>query len=73
MQYLGPGVDKRDIVYVLVCKTNNCIIGNMHSETWRVRMRCSRGYRWVASTMLADRESACRHTSSATKFEHIFI
>jgi hypothetical protein len=55
-RYLGPGIDKHEIVYVMVCTTTNLRIGDLHinSGTWRVRTRCLPGYRWV--TLDGDEE-----------------
>ena len=48
-RYLGPGIDKHELVYVMVCTATNFQIGDLHinSGTWRVRTRCLPGYRWV--------------------------
>ena len=50
-RYLGPGVEKREIVYVLVCTATNLRVGELHlnSSMWRLRMRSGPGYRWVTS------------------------
>jgi hypothetical protein len=42
--------DQNEVVYVIVCTTTDFRVGDLHinSGTWRVRMRCSPGYRWVS-------------------------